>query len=613
MTVSRRLIIKKRKPRFPVIPHFDDGIIGGFKLTEQNWYKVLVEWLKNLVNKKYDLQRFFFSKILHYDDDYDDSDDDDIYQIPSKLIKNSVDNKLDGMGKIENREIKKLQKELLRILSIYKNPVRGGAILVKNATNPNQQVIAPVEEVKESTGKKLQNFFKKLAIMLKKGGKSAVVAANFIMQLISIFSETESDTKNKKNTQLQPRLHGSGQTAGTRGTFQTLQGLLEMGGAAAVTALSWINKNILGHAPTPANNAKLAGNIAAAGGVTAYLTKRTGNVNLETPLPTTPVTPVFTDDTNTTMNRTVSQPPFPPGSSSHPGGFRRPPPPPSVEVGPGLPPDYGPDYGPDGIPWYDVSGTNITFLNEALRYISRTVYVTRETLTILRIIINDLYLDPRPEHLRSTPITNTERRNYLVRDLKRYTAQTGYKQLIYRITDKLILLALWGLGSITGINFLLISTSMPFLISLLTSLSVSVVASIADKIDIQSKIGIGFDMLVRIVHIIMDKLSDILRNKKRRIDAEIAPSTAIMQTIPVPASTSAPSTANIVSEVTTSDDAPVIQREIRNFQRGSIGAPRVETDEEHLRNVLGEMNSVFDFTKQKKSNAKKRRGASSKK
>ena len=62
MTVSRRLIIKKRKPRFPVIPHFDDGIIGGFKLTEQNWYKVLVEWLKNLVNKKYDLQRFFFSK-----------------------------------------------------------------------------------------------------------------------------------------------------------------------------------------------------------------------------------------------------------------------------------------------------------------------------------------------------------------------------------------------------------------------------------------------------------------------------------------------------------------------------------------------------------------------
>ena len=145
---------------------------------------------------------------------------------------------------------------------------------------------------------------------------------------------------------------------------------------------------------------------------------------------------------------------------------------------------------------------------------------------------------------------------------------------------------------------------MPFLISVLTSLGVSVVASIADKIDLQSKIGIGFDLLVRIVHIIMDKLSDILHNKKRRIDAEIAPSTAIMETIPVPASTSAPSTADIVSEVRTSD-LPALRAEIHGFLRNNMPVHRAETDEEHLRNLRADINPAFDFTKQKKSNAKK--------
>ena len=644
MTVSRKLIIKKRYPRFPVIPRFNDGIIGGFKLTEQNWYKVLVEWITNLIDKKYLLQRFF-SKFVDDDDDDDtdlrkyirnhvpDSkrttkpvsddffvDDDDDDTDLRKYIRNHVpDSKrttkpvsddfqnpfitTNGSGVIENRKMKQLQKELLRILSVYKNGIKGGAFL-DTAVDPEQQIVVPNEVVKEKTEKKLQNFFKRLASMLKKGGKTAVVAANFIMKLISIFSDAESDTKNKKN--IQPHLQGSGQTAGTRGMFQTLQGMLEMGGAAAVSALSWINRNLLKRAPTKANNAKVAEGIAAAGGVAAYLKRKTGDITPEIPL--TPVDAVFfEDDANTTVNRTAPRPPLPPGSSFPPVGFRRPPPS-DAPAPPGLPPDYD----PGDMPWYVVTGANITFLNEALRYISHTMYVTRETLTILRIIINDLYLDPRPESRRDTPITNEERRAYLVRDIKRYIAQTSYKQIMYRITNKLILLALWGLGSATGLNFLLISTSMPFLISVLTSLSVSVVASIADKIDLQSKIGIGFDLLVRIVHIIMDKLTDILHNKKRKIDAEIAPSTAIMETIPVPATTSAPSTANIVSEVRTSD-LPALRAEIRGFLRNNMPARRAETDEEHLRNLGVDINPAFDFTKQKKSNAKNRRRTSSKK
>ena len=157
MTVSRKLIIKKRYPRFPVIPRFNDGIIGGFKLTEQNWYKVLVEWITNLIDNKYLLQRFFSNFID--DDDTGVKNATPYSKRRTKPVRDGFQNPflmVDGSGTIENRKMKQLQKELLRILSVYKNNIEGGASL-DNAGDPEQQIIAPDEDVKENTEKKLQS------------------------------------------------------------------------------------------------------------------------------------------------------------------------------------------------------------------------------------------------------------------------------------------------------------------------------------------------------------------------------------------------------------------------------------------------------------------------